>query len=818
MSERWDPALVLSDFGGEYTLPGSQQAVPANRSSLVRNCLLYPGRLIRRPGWSEFFNLSTFQPQSIGSYYSGVSGSLSPLLIFVGTDGTLRQINIVNSMSTIAAAYDLWRSVGLGTLRMRSVTQFGRFFMGFTNTGYSGYAKPLVYDGANLMPVAPCGPGESGSVADSAAAGSISAGPHSMRVIFTTKYEYLTAPGPAVSWTAAGAKKGTVTNIPTGPSYVDGRILCFTAANDTDYYYIAGSSMVIDDNTTTTATVDFSDTQLLAGVGVSVASDPDSDLLRQIELPAMAGVAAYHNRLCWFGQRDCLPLQGDVGFRNLSFNGGWSGNRPLGWTEKIAGESKGTGLTGANGDYLKITGNGAGVQGLLANKGLAANIGGVSLSTSADNRAGFIPPNKTVNYTIRIRKDAGLVAGRLYIYLANTTDANNFLPASFGSIDQVNLSATEWWDVTGTLHTGYAGDSTKELRICAGKPDTGANLFTNGQGMYIDYIEVAYADSTDDLNLVRWSKADQPDSYDGLKGFQYVGDPDGYGITAAFELNDSMYFVKPFAMYSTRDDGSSEPGSWGVQMVSRTVGAWSQDAIAYGDQWVAIAANDGLYYFDGGKPICISNHIRPTWQNASNFKTLVDMDRKLILVNCAMPGDTGFPRSIMCFQWYGQSPITEELRYGLWTLPASSNVVQLFRNPHTRDVLMTGTNMGNRILKLDESSYNDWTNVITQQYRTPFFGDAKARRLFKGLSLSLEGAGTLNISTVFADESTTVTHPALTMPSSKLRDQWYPFLRHHADRFAVDFTMNAGLTGHFALEKIAALVAEDPILAEKGRR
>jgi len=77
--------------------------------------------------------------------------------------------------------------------------------------------------------------------------------------MFQTRQGYLTKPGPATSWTASGGKRAVVTNIPTGPSNVVARILCFTGTGGASFFYVGGGgtlftgNMVISDNTTTIA-------------------------------------------------------------------------------------------------------------------------------------------------------------------------------------------------------------------------------------------------------------------------------------------------------------------------------------------------------------------------------------------------------------------------------------------------------------------------------------------------------------------------------------------------------------------------------------
>ena len=102
------------------------------------------------------------------------------------------------------------------------------------------------------------------------------------------------------------------------------RVLAFTASGGDTFYYTTGlnntPNMVVADNTTTNLTLDFSDTVLLAGASAD-------SLFQQVELGECAGVIGYSSRLFWWGERNKLN-----NFDNLSFDGAWDDNTPLGWT------------------------------------------------------------------------------------------------------------------------------------------------------------------------------------------------------------------------------------------------------------------------------------------------------------------------------------------------------------------------------------------------------------------------------------------------------------------------------------------------------
>jgi hypothetical protein len=97
--------------------------------------------------------------------------------------------------------------------------------------GYNGtFQVASVPDSTHFTFTAPTGALAASGAGTAAAAGNVATGVHQVCVIFKTRQGYLTKPGPATSWTASGGKRAVVTNIPTGPSNVVARILCFTGA------------------------------------------------------------------------------------------------------------------------------------------------------------------------------------------------------------------------------------------------------------------------------------------------------------------------------------------------------------------------------------------------------------------------------------------------------------------------------------------------------------------------------------------------------------------------------------------------------------
>ena len=264
--------------------------------------------------------------------------------------------------------------------------------------GIIGQDMPRQFDDTYFDRVSQIGPGEAPAIADSSTIGNISPGVHQCAVIFVTRQGYWTEPSPPVSWSAAGGKQASITNIPTGPSNVVQRLLAFTASGGANFYNVP-STMTINDNTTTSLTVDFTDTILLSGTSMDY-------LFSQIELPEQLGVIAYSQRLFWWGERANMD-----NWRNLTFDGGWdaSGNgRPLGWQLDPSFGAGGSREPSdvVWGDAYRIT-----ADGVTAARGydLIKTPSAISLAIRSSSN------NTDYSVRARVKRSSGLSAGTLRV-------------------------------------------------------------------------------------------------------------------------------------------------------------------------------------------------------------------------------------------------------------------------------------------------------------------------------------------------------------------------------------------------------------------
>jgi hypothetical protein len=707
-----------------------------------------------------------------------------------------------------------------------------------TGIGVAGYngTFPIIAvpDATHFTFTAPIGGLAASGGGTAAAAGSVDAGVHQVCVIFQTRQGYLTAPGPATSWTASGGLRAVVTNIPTGPSNVVGRILCFTGAGGASFFYTGSGStlftgnMVIGDNTTTSVVVDFSDAILLAGTNVD-------SLFRLIELGDSAGVLDYAQRLFWWGERNKMN-----NWVNLGFDGGFTGpsfpHYPLGWTPDAVFAPGGTDEESfvVWGAAYSIVGNGSTpTRGLMTQSAVADSLGALRIQANTD-------------YTVRARcaRNATLSQGTLHVQLYGAGGAINTAGLQLTAA-QLTTSYVEY---TAQLTAPIATiPSDLVLRVYA---DGTPNQF--GQ-FYVDCIEIFPTAQPVNSSLVRASRVEDPESYDGIDGLLSVAENNGQAIRAAFKLRERLYFVKEHSLYATQDDGTNEPSLWAIAEISRKVGTPSVRGVGIGEDWVVIAHRTGLYLFSGGEPIKISQEIQPTWNqiNWAAGHTLwvtVDTKERRILVGVPL-GTATSPNKILMLDYRdldsaediaGRPPINitftgrktaadKTRKWSPWSIAANSCAL-IERTDGTAIVAVGGGAPGvggggatGKVYQLSDTQLSDDGSTIPSNYTTHYFPERAVeqslnlgahRKLFSYLTLFVEGAGNLSLTSFTDSPSAPQSQQPLPLSSPSLKDLELP-INILGERVAFQVSTNQP-GAWFRLQKFTPSVRVDPWAPVRG--
>jgi len=780
----------------------------------------------------------------------GLAAGQSVTITGVGVAGYNGTFPIVATPSTtqftyIAGASGLAASGG-GTAASATVTIQTAVAHGFVSgqlvtttgigvAGYNGtFAITNVPDATHFTFTAATGGLAASGGGTAAAAGSLSAGVHQVCVIFKTRQGYLTQPGPATNWTASGGKRAVVSSIPTGPSNVVARILCFTGAGGASFFYTGGgttlfsSNMVLADNTTTSLVLDFSDAILLAGTNVD-------NLFKLVELGDCAGVLDYAQRLFWWGERNKMN-----NWVNLGFDGGFTGpslpHYPLGWTPDAVfapggGDEQSFVVWGA---AYTIAGNGTTpTRGLMAQSAVQDALGAPRIQANTE-------------YTVRARcaRNATLSQGTLYIHLYGASGAINTIGLQLTATQLTTTYVEYTAQLTAPLTTI---PSDLLLRVYAdGTPNQ------NGQ-FYVDCIEIFPTAQPVNASLVRASRVEDPESYDGIDGLLSVAENNGQAIRAAFKLRERLYFVKEHSLYVTQDDGTNEPSLWAIAEVSRKVGTPAVRGVGIGEDWVVIAHRTGLYIFNGGEPIKISQEIQPTWnqinwQHGHTLWVTVDTKERRILIGVPLGAATS-PNKILMLDYRdlddaediaGRPPINityagrktaadKTRKWVPWTIAANACAL-VERSDGTASVVLGGGTPGvggggptGRVYQLSDSQLSDNGIAIPSYYTTHYFPERAVelalnlgahRKLFSYLTMFVEGAGNLSLTSFTDSPSAPQSLQPLPLSSPSTKDLELP-INVLGERVAFQVSTNqAG--AWFRLQKFTPSVRVDPWAPVRG--
>src|SRR6266852_2985520 len=702
-------------------------------------------------------------------------------------------------------------------------------------SGYNGtFGVASVIDATHFTYSATAGGLGASGGGTAAAAGNVAQGVHQVCVIFQTRQGYQTKPGPATSWTASGGKRAVVTNIPTGPANVVARILCFTGAGGASFFYVgAGATlfsgnMIVNDNTTTSTVVDFSDAILLAATNVD-------NLFRLVELGACAGVIDYAQRLFWWGERNKFN-----NFVNLGFDGGFTGpslpHYPLGWTPDPVFAPGGTDEENfvVWGAAYSIVGNGStATRGLITQSAVQDSLG-----------APLMQPN--TDYTVRARcaRNSTLSQGNLRVNLFSVSAGINTTGLQ---LTPAQLT-TSYAEFTAQLTAPLASiPSDLVLRVYA---DTTPNQ--NGH-LYIDSIEIFPTAQPLNTSLVRASRVEDPESYDGINGLLSIAENNGQAIRAAFKLRERLYFVKEHSLHATQDDGTNEPALWSIAEISRRLGTPSVRGVGVGEDWVVIAHRTGLYIFNGGEPVKISQEIQPTWnqinwQYGHTLWVTVDTKERRIFVGAPM-GTATSPNKILTLDYRdldsaediaGRPPINITLtgrktatdrtrKWSPWTIAANSCAL-IERSNGTALVALGGEVPGagrggatGKVYQLAAAQLSDDGAAIPSYYTTHYFPERAVeqalslgahRKLFSYLTMYVEGAGSLALTSFTDSASAPQVQQPLPLSSPAVKDLELP-INVLGERVAFQVSTNQS-GAWFRLQKFTPSLRVDPWSPVRG--
>lgn len=696
------------------------------------------------------------------------------------------------------------------------------------------------------------------------AAGNIGAGLRNCVVMFLTRNGFLTGCSvPVTAYLTGGTTQLQVTNIPIGPANVVARWIAFTGANGGNYFVIPVpvkvlsqsqsviySSTVVNDNVSTQATFIFTDAILLAALAIDVQGQNQFEVG---EVGSCLGNIVYANRMFYWGVQNKVP-----NFVNWSFDGGIgrivpppgdSGTTiqtyPLGWTVDPVNGAGGTVVVSP------VFGNS---YSIINSSGSTQSIYGMITQPAFQDAYQVNIINPQVAYSVRVtaRCPSGSASGNLVVDLYSPGIGRQFGQFVVG----LSSMSTVMQIFTGTILTSVFSNVPNDLVL-----RVYSTSIPNGGDIEIDRLEVFPTTQPVLLPNVWGSYVSAFEAVDQVTGNIDTSSINEQPVRAAFNLYDTLYFVKARSIVSTQDNGVTEPSQWNIRTVSNSVGTLSINGVDYtslqtGEAYVVIAGRPGVYIFSGGEPIPIHREIQQIW-NAINWNAESSLWVRNDIVNQRLYIGIPLPTPN---EWLPNAPVNaspttpnvilmcnyKELNTGgeiasrpgvhdsaftghllsldivrkwsLWQI--TSPYADFILRSTSQTPLALGNSQGNgKVYTLQEGGGSDDGAAVNELYTTYAFIDSMTaeqiglgslRHLYAYMVARLSGSGNLSVTTlpnsVDSTEANTLLPVVLTSPEQE--DMELP-LNETASRLYLQFSTNAA-GAQFSLSGIQVVVGNDP--------
>lgn len=707
------------------------------------------------------------------------------------------QNNITLGMSVVVAGVTVGGYNGTWQVREGSARYFG--------TGAT----------VNISPTLALAGSGSGTIAP---AGNLVAGIHKISVMFVTRSGYITAPSPSAAFTAVVGKRLLISNIPIGPPNVVQRILVFTAAGGLSFFYstgdpsISSSNMVINDNTSTSAVIDFSDTILLEGINVD-------SFFNLVELGECSGVVAYNSRLFWWGERNKINSNGGNGFNNLTFDGGSvvGQNIPCGWSLDVT-----------NGAGSVVTAGGVfGSVYIISGNSVAAIRGLITQPASVDFYGNpIISPNTAYSVRARIARNGGPVTGTIHVNLFSSSASINTVGITL-TFSQLTTSFVEYTaSLTDTPLASIPSDLVLRVYV-DGNPSTGTSFL-------IDCIEIYPTLQPINLTTIRCSKAEDPETYDGVTGILQPAPVNGQNVRCCYVLRNLLRIVKDSSLFVTADDGTNEPDQWEIQEVSNKVGTLSARGVGVGDEWAVVAGRSGAWLDDGGSftdDKKLSREIQPTWDSINwNLGYLIDVkvdtQRKRIYIAVPLGASATKNNTVLMMDYtegFGDPTPSNMMsiaglgrKWSIWTIGCNSMNL-ILRSDNTYQMWF-GNNAGTgKIYQLDPTRtvFADDGVAFDAHFQTGYFQMPEVARMNWGwIIANVIGSGACLLNVKKGDQGWFFPLRSWTLSSLGFRNMERA-MNVETERLSVRFGTN-GIADNFSLQGFSLWAKESTYAPFRG--
>ena len=394
-----------------------------------------------------------------------------------------------------------------------------------------------------------------------------------------------------------------------------------------------------------------------------------------------------------------------------------------------------------------------------------------------------------------------------------------------------------------------------------------ASTIPDGTQILMDRVEVFPTQQPVLTTQLTASYADNLEAFDQVTGVVDASITNQQPITNAFTIFDKLYILKSNSLFSTQDNGTTEPNDWGVKEDSTRIGCCGINAIDYGEEWCVWAHRTGLYVFFGGEPRKISQEIQSLWDKinwayGNTIWVKNDISQRRITIGVPMitpntwlpnapanPNPTS-PNIILMMNYrevntvqdlavespihvtYANRMVAKDLarKWSIWNI--TSPYGDFIERPDgTAPIFLCNGVINSKIYQLLESPAQGGTQTsddglpINWLYATYGFvkqdsaqglNIGQQRKDFHKLSMAIEGAGTCNImclpdqlNSLYADN---IGDLPLVYPST---DNTEVYLNEVGTRLFLQFSGNA-VGAWFSLQELTMTLSKHPWSPDSG--
>lgn len=703
--------------------------------------------------------------------------------------------------------------------------------------------------------------------------GIIGAGVRKVCYSFLTRNGFLTQPSPIATFdVTSGASTITISGLLPGTSNVIARVIHLTAANGGNFYNIpqpvvvnnngvnqTNSSTWVNDNTTASITLSFSDGVLLAGDQIDIEGN---NLFENFELGSSVALVPYGQRIFAVGEQNKV-----FNLLNCSFDGGIAGGSgstasvPAGWTVDPT--------NGAGESVVASPQFGNAVQ-IFNQTGITQALFGMITQPAFEDE--FMVPiiEASTTYSVRITCSCptGAASGNLVVDL--------FSPSSQLSLGKFTLALASIGNTmaifTGTMLTTALAPVPADLLL-----RLYAAAIPNGVQIQIDRVEV-FPTETPNLNTqVIGSYVEAFEQFDRITGVVKANQQNQQPVVTAFTLFGNLYIVKTGSFVAVADNNLTEPANWTTpRVISNSVGAGGPYAVTSGiddpnsgEEWALLAGLPGLFIFNGGQPVKLSEEIQQVWNQINwAFKQTIwvrnDVTNRRILVGVPLKAlnaqgktPTWLPAglltdnnpstpnvvlelnykqintsnelasSVQIHRSYSGKLIASDIvrKWSIWTMKAPCAAF-IQRADNTLPMMLGNSDHTGKIYELIDGLLQDDGVAINQLYLTAGFVPSETgeqrqlgvtRYVAEYMLILIDGTGMVAITVYPNTLDTPYAHvllPNLTLPASTNGDTEIP-VNEAGSRMFIAFNSNAVGAG-FNLSRVILVMTKDPWSPVRG--